>query len=96
MDVNRKTTFGLRLQRYSFTLLFLAAIGLLAWLSTQYVQQSDWTAGGRNSLSDDSVRLLGELKEPIIITAFARDHEALRNQIRDLVTRYQRSKADIA
>lgn len=95
MDVNRKTTFGLRLQRYSFTLLFLAAIGLLAWLSTQYVQQSDWTAGGRNSLSDDSVRLLGELKEPIIITAFARDHEALRNQIRDLVTRYQRSKADI-
>ena len=61
MDVNRKTTFGLRLQRYSFTLLFLAAIGLLAWLSTQYVRQADWTAGGRNSLAEDSVKLLATL-----------------------------------
>lgn len=95
MDVTRKTKIGLRLQRYSFTVLFLAAIGLLAWLSTQYVQQADWTAGGRNSLSADSVRLLGTLKEPVQITAFARENDALRNQIREIVARYQRSKPDI-
>lgn len=95
MDVNRKTIFGLRLQRYSFILLFLAAIGLLAWLSTQYVRQADWTAGGRNSLAEDSVKLLATLDGPVQITAFARENEALRGQIRDLVARYQRSKPDV-
>ena len=95
MDVTRKTKIGLRLQRYVFTVLFLAGIGLLAWLSTQYVHQTDWTAGGRNSLSADSVRLLGTLKEPVQITAFARENDALRGQIKEVVARYQRSKPDI-
>ena len=95
MDVTRKTTLGIRLQRYSFTVLFLAAIGLLAWLSTQYVQQADWTAGGRNSLSEDSARLLDTLTEPVVITSYARENEALRNQVRELVARYQRHKAEV-
>lgn len=95
MDVNRKTTLGIRLQRYSFTLLFLIIIGLLAWLSNQYVRQADWTAGGRNSLSEDSIRVLESLSEPIIITAFAREQDALRNQIRDLLARYQRQHPNI-
>lgn len=95
MDVTRKTKISLRLQRYSFTVLFLAVIGLLAWLSTQYVHQADWTAGGRNSLSADSVRLLGTLKEPVQITAYARENDALRGQIKEMLARYQRSKSDI-
>lgn len=95
MDVTRKTKIGLRLQRYVFTVLFLAAIGLLAWLSTQYVHQADWTAGGRNSLSADSVRLLATLKEPVHVTAFARENDALRGQIREVVAKYQRSRPDI-
>jgi ABC-type uncharacterized transport system involved in gliding motility auxiliary subunit len=96
MDVTRKTKIGLRLQRYSFTVLFLAAIGLLAWLSTQYVHVADWTASGRNSLADDSVRALSLFKEPVQITAFARENAALRGQIKELITRYQRHKPDIA
>lgn len=95
MDVTRKTTLGLRLQRYSFIIMFLGAMGLLAWLSTQYVQQADWTAGSRNSLSTDSERLLDSLKEPVVITSFARENEALRNQVRDLVARYQRHTSEI-
>lgn len=96
MDVTRKTTLGLRLQRYSFIIMFLGAMGLLAWLSTQYVQQADWTAGSRNSLSADSERLLDSLKEPVVITSFARENEALRNQVRDLVARYQRHSPEIS
>lgn len=96
MDVTRKTRLGIRLQRYTFIALFLAAIGLLAWLSTQYVQQADWTAGSRNSLSADSVRLLDTLEEPVVITSFARDNDTLRNQVRDLVARYQRQKPEIS
>lgn len=95
MDVTRKTKIGLRLQRYSFTILFLAAIGLLAWLSTQYVRETDWTAGGRNSLSADSVKTLALFKAPIQITAFARENAALRGQIKELIARYQRNKKDI-
>ena len=95
MDVTRKTKIGLRLQRYSFTVLFLAVIGLLAWLSTQYVQQADWTASGRNSLSADSVRLLETLKEPVHVTAFARENDALRGQIKEVIAKYQRNKPDV-
>ncbi len=95
MDVTRKTTLGIRLQRYAFILMFLAAIGLLAWLSTQYVKQADWTAGNRNSLSADSERLLDSLDEPVLITSFARENDALRNQVRDLVARYQRHTSKI-
>ncbi|HEY9198062.1 MAG TPA: DUF4350 domain-containing protein [Gammaproteobacteria bacterium] len=95
MDVTRKTKIGLRLQRYVFTALFLAGIGLLAWLSTQYVHQTDWTADGSNSLSADSLRLLDTLKKPVQITAFARENDTLRKQIREMVARYQRGKADL-
>ncbi|MFN2309783.1 MAG: GldG family protein [Gammaproteobacteria bacterium] len=95
MDVTRKTALGLRLQRYGFLVLFLGAIGLLAGLSTRYVYQMDWTAGGRNSLSEDSVRLLDGLDSPVHITAFARENPALRNQIREVIARYQRHRPDI-
>ncbi len=95
MHVTRKTKIGLRLQRYSFTLLFLTVIGLLAWLSTQYVHEADWSASGRNSLADDSVRTLALFSEPVQITAFARDNPALRSQIAELIARYQRHKSDI-
>jgi len=95
MDVTRKSKIGLRLQRYSFTALFLAVIGLLAWLSTQYVHEADWTASGRNSLAEDSVRALALFKEPVQISAFARENPALRSQITELIARYQRHKPDI-
>lgn len=95
MDVTRKTKIGLRLQRYSFTLLFLTVIGLLAWLSTQYIYQADWTASGRNSLDGDSVRTLALFNEPIQVTAFAREDDALRNQIKEMIARYQQHKADM-
>lgn len=95
MDVNPRTRRTLRLQRYLTTLLLLAAVGLAAWLSNQYVIQADWTANARNSLSAESARLLARLEGPVIVTAFARENETLRAQIRDLVDRYRREKPDI-
>ncbi|BAZ95401.1 ABC-type uncharacterized transporte, auxiliary component [Thiohalobacter thiocyanaticus] len=95
MDVTRQTKRNLRLQRYLFTLLLLAAVGLLGWLSTQYRIQTDWTYGARNSLSADSERLLAELEGPLTITAFVRDQGPLRDQVRELVGRYERVKPDI-
>jgi len=95
MKINRKTHLELRLQNLLFTLLFLAAVGLVAWLSTRYTAQFDWTAGGRHTLSEASRKVLDLMKEPVTVTAYARENAQLRNQIRDQVGRYSRYKADL-
>lgn len=95
MELNRKSKRRLRLQGYVFTVLFLVAIGLVAWLSTRYHVQADWTASGRHTLAEASVALLATLDEPIAVTAFARESEltASRRAIADFIARYQRHHA---
>lgn len=78
------------LQNRLFSLLFVSAIGLLAWLSVRYTVQSDWSAGARNTLSPAGQTLLAHLHEPIRITAYARDNPALRDAVTRLIGRYQR------
>ncbi|MGX2040291.1 GldG family protein [Methylocaldum sp. MU1018] len=95
MKINRKTHLELRLQNLLFTLLFLAAVGLAAWLSTRYTAQFDWTAGGRHTLSEASRKVLDLMKDPVTITAYARENAQLRSQIRDQVGRYSRYKKDL-
>ncbi len=95
MQVTRKSRLHIRLHNIAFVVLFIAAMGLLAWLSTRYTYQSDWSAGARNTLSQPSRMLLGTLKGPIKITAFTGDTGNLRKGITDLVARYQRYKSDI-
>ena len=95
MEITPKSRFWLRAQGIATTLLILALIGTLAWLSTRYEHQADWTASGRNTLTEDSRKLLAELDGPVRITAFVRDNNPLRDSILDLVARYQRAKPDI-
>ena len=95
MQVTRKSRLHIRLQNIAFVVLFIAAMGLLAWLSTRYTYQSDWSFGARNTLSEPSRLLLGTLKGPIEITAFTADTGNLRKGIANLVARFQRVKSDI-
>lgn len=95
MEITPQSRLRLRAQGIAFVLLFLAVLGTLAWLSTRYVQQADWTASGRNTLTADSRKLLEELTSPVRITAFARDNDFLRRQIQEIIARYQRIKADV-
>ena len=95
MEITRRSRLLLRLQSLVFTVLFVGVIGLLAWLSTQYVFQVDWTSGGRNTISEDTRQLLGTLDNEIHITAFAREDELLRKQIQSQIGTYQRFKPDI-
>jgi ABC-type uncharacterized transport system involved in gliding motility auxiliary subunit len=95
MEVTRKTRFQARLENLVFIALFLSAVGLLAWLSLQYNYQADWTAAGRHTLSAGTLALLKQLKDPVNITAFAREDEPLRRRIAELIARYQRLKPDI-
>lgn len=97
MQVSKKTHRQQRLQTWSFVVLFLAVIGLLAFLSTRYHYQADWTASGRHTLSGATTELLQKLEGPVTITSFSRDDDlsGLRKRSRELVGRYQRIKPDI-
>lgn len=92
MRVTRTSRLLLRGQNWAFVIVFLAIIGLLAWLSTRYVYQADWTYGHRNSLSPASVKLLDTLKGPLSFTAYVRNNAELRDGIQRFIDRYQRVK----
>jgi len=97
MQTSKKLHRQHRLQTWTFVVLFLAAIGLLAWLSTRYHFQSDWTASGRFTLSDATVEVLKKLDGPVTLTSFSRkdDLSGLRKRTKEIVSRYQRIKPDI-
>jgi len=96
MKVTAQSRRLLRWQNLAFVALLLLITGLLAWLSTRYVYQADWTASGRNTLSPASVELLGRLPGEVAITAYAREAPPLvRKHIAELVGRYQRHKPGI-
>lgn len=95
MQVTRRSRLNIRTQNLVFTILFLAVLVLLGWLSTRYQFQSDWTVNNRNSLAPASVALLKTLDKPVTIEAFAREDGKLRPAIQTLIGRYQRVKSDI-
>lgn len=95
MKINRKTHLELRLQNLLFSLLFLVAVGLVAWLSTQYSTQFDWTASHKHTLTEASRKVLDLLQGPVTVTAYARENQQSREHIRDLVERYSRYKKDL-
>ncbi len=76
--------------------LFITAAGLLAWLSTRYHLQADWTASGRNTLSIASQEVLKRLDGPIELTSYERGEPRLREKIRAFVERYRLHKPDMA
>ncbi len=95
MEINRKSRRLLQIQNLVFLIVLLAVMGMLAWLSTQYSYQTDWTASQSNSLSVDSIKLLQTIPEDVHITAFTREDPVLRKRIRNLIERYQRNKNNI-
>ena len=64
-----RTTLVTRTQTVVFVLLVLTIAGMLAWLSEHYKVSWDWTAAGRNTLTEPSRTLVQRLDDPIEITA---------------------------
>lgn len=93
MEINRKTRLQFRIQNLVFLVLFLAVIGLLAWLSQRYSFESDWTATGRHTLSNTSITLLGRIEGPVQIIAFA--SKQVQPVVKEFINRYQKHKPDI-
>lgn len=97
MEASKKNRRLLRFQTVAFTLLFLVVVGLLAWLSTRYNYQADWTASGRHTLSPATTALLKKIDGPIAITSFSRDDDlnAIRKRTSELISRYRHHKPDL-
>lgn len=95
MKTSKKTHQQLRFQNIAFNVMFIAIIALLAWLSTQYTVQTDWTTNTRNTLSEPSQQLLKKLDKPILVTAFVSRNEIIRKQIHVLIQKYSSYKDNI-
>ncbi len=96
MKISNATLRGTRLASGSFIVLFLAVIAACLWLAKTYHLRLDWTYAGSNSVSIATARVLGELKGPVKITAYASENRELRKSVSDLIARYQARKPDIS
>lgn len=96
MHADRRTKLHLRAQGIIFHALFAALVVALAWLSTRYATDLDWTAAKRNSISAPTVELLGRIQGPIAVTAYATNNPARRDLIAKVIGRYQAAKPDLS
>ncbi|HYN54132.1 MAG TPA: Gldg family protein [Methylotenera sp.] len=100
MNINRKLRFQLLVQNSFFVVLFLALVIVLGYLASQYRFAKDITQANRNILTQGSVNVLKQMKEPINITVFATKDDAsagdnFRKGMIDFVARYQREKKNV-
>ena len=91
MDINRKTRNKLRVQGFSFIILVAVIASLAFMLSREYNHTFDWTAYGRHSLTQASIKVLEKLDAPVKITSFANSSKKspARDIVYQLVKRYQ-------
>ncbi len=100
MNINRKLRFQLLVQNSFFVVLFLMLVVLLGYLASQYHVAKDITQANRNILTQGSVNVLKQMKEPINITVFATKDDAsggdnFRKGMIDFIARYQREKKNV-
>ena len=86
MNRERITTIG---GRGLFVLLWLTVAGLGLYAAARFPFVSDWSATGRNSLSEPSIHVVRALRGPVQIVAFAHG-AAVRQSVRALIAKYQR------
>lgn len=94
MKVTAKSRLQYRIEYFLFIFLLLGSIGFAGWLSNEYNFRSDWTAGNRHSLSNDSVELLNQLSSPVDLRSYQPDDTALTQAINEILQRYQNNKPD--
>lgn len=82
------------LHAWLFALCVVVIAVCLAALSSRFGFTSDWSAGQRATLTQQSRALLADLNGPLQVTAYARPG-ALRAKTRLLIARYQRFKPDL-
>ncbi|HST27352.1 MAG TPA: DUF4350 domain-containing protein [Rudaea sp.] len=85
-----------RLADLVFAALLVVAALCMAFLSTRFGWQHDFSHAQRSSLDARTVELLHRLDAPVSIVSYAGQEAQLRAAIADFVARYQRIKRDIS
>jgi gliding motility-associatede transport system auxiliary component len=96
MKATRKTHLQYKIQHIIFIFLLLCSIGLAGWLSNEYNLRSDWTAGKRHSLSEDTTQLLEQLDFAVELRSYQPDNPQLTKAINEILNRYKTNKADFS
>ncbi len=95
MKINAKKHWQLKAQSALFVLLFIAFIGVLGWLSTQFKFTIDLTANHSNSLSPPTLRLLKNIQQDIQISAFISPLNDQKEMFDTLFRRYVEAQPKI-
>ncbi len=95
MKLNSRVRLQLRIQSGIFLLLFVALLALLAWLSQRYPVTIDMSTNQRNSLSQETVRLLEQIDTPIDLTLFISPINERKPTLEKLFKRYQQLQPNI-
>lgn len=85
-----------RVKGFVFAALLIAAALCVAFLSTRFGWQHDFSYAQRSSLDARTAELLHRLDAPVSIVSYAGQEPQLRAAIADFVARYQRIKSDIS
>ncbi len=97
MQVTPKIKRRIQRQNLLFILVFLCAIGSLAWLSVKYHVELDWTANQRHTLSVASLATLDKMSQPVAIKIFISEaNMQVKRDYLALLSRYQSYKSDIS
>ncbi|VAW53578.1 hypothetical protein MNBD_GAMMA07-641 [hydrothermal vent metagenome] len=94
MKVTQKSQHQYRIQHILFIFLLLGSTGFAGWLSNEYNFRSDWTAGKRHSLSDDTTQLLSQMPFEITVRSYQPDNPTLTKAVNEVLKNYQDHKAD--
>lgn len=100
MKINRNLKLQMLAQSWLFVILFLLLVIILGYLAHQYRYAKDVTQANRNILTQGSIEVLQQMKDPVNITVFATKDDAnrgdtFRKGVLDFFARYQREKKDI-
>jgi ABC-type uncharacterized transport system involved in gliding motility auxiliary subunit len=100
MKINRNLRFQMLAQSWLFVVLFILLVILIGHLTNQYRVAKDITQANRNILTQGSVNILKQMKDPVNITVYATNDDAnrgdtFRKGMIDFVARYRREKKNI-
>jgi hypothetical protein len=100
MKINRNLRFQMLAQSWLFVVLFILLVILIGYLTNQYRVAKDITQANRNILTQGSVNILKQMKDPVNITVYATNDDAnrgdtFRKGMIDFVARYRREKKNI-
>ncbi len=95
MKLNSRARLQLRIQSGVFLMLFVGLLALLAWLSERYPITIDMSNNQRNSLSQETIRLLEQVESPIEITLFISPVNERKPTLEKLFQRYSQLQANI-